>query len=396
MNSVEISSEEKYPLGSRSNPQSQSCAIPGWCGNDMRSTPSQSLFLARVFCLLAVVIFSSCSEENTIREIHGESKIRVGTIKLTPVSIIGKIHCFGVLESDNDVSLNVDFSAPVAEILVDEGQRVSKGQPLLRFATEKLKLNYMQTKSALSQVKSSMENHGVTLNRIETLLKSKTVSQQTADNARFKFDAARAKVEEMESALQLIKRDLENSEVVSPLDAVVSARNIEVGQNATPFQPLVSLEAVKSIKVTVYVGENSVSLLHIGDVAQVKTVAGTIDSEIYSIGAKSDPLTGNFEVKLLLDNSDGLLKPGMTADILLSTGPLENRLVIPENALVGHSGRYVVYQVEAGVAVRTDVAVTMDFDDQLVVTGGLKGGEIIIVSGAENVSDGTEVVVSHE
>ncbi len=396
MNVIEMRSEEKNPLGSRSNPQSQSCAIPSWRGNDMRSTASQALILARLVCLLAVVMLSSCSEENSTREIHGESKIFVGTKKLTPVSIIGKIHCFGVLESDNVVSLNVDFSAPVAEVLVDEGQRVSKGQTLLRFATEKLKLNYMQTESALSQVKSSMENHGVTLKRIETLLKSKTVSQQTADDARFQFDVARAKVEEMESALQLIKRDLENSEVVSPIDAVVSARNIEAGQNVTPFQPLVLLEAVKSIKVTVYVGENSVSLLHIGDIARVKSVAGSIDSKIYSIGAKSDPLTGNFEVKLLLDNSDGLLKPGMTADVQLSTGPLENRLVIPEKALVGYNGRYVVYQVEGDLAVRTEVAVTMDFDDKLVITGGLKGGEIIIVSGAENVSDGAEVVVSHE
>lgn len=346
--------------------------------------------------LLLMTLLSACSEEVGIQEIHGDPVIRVQTMSVTPESIEGKIHCFGVLEAANEVSLNVDFSAPVAEILVHEGQRVDKGQTLLRFDSEKLKLNYQQTDFALAQTESTLENYRLNQNRVQALLKSKTVSQQDADRARSNFETARARVEEMKSTLQLIERDILHSEVLSPMDAVVSVRKVEAGQNAAAFQPLLLLEAVKSIKVSVYVGESVVSLLQVGDAARVNTVAGTIRSTIFSIGAKSDPQTGNFEIKLLLDNSDNTLKPGMTADVQLTTHSLPDQLIIPQASLVSDQGRYVVYQDMGGVAKRTEVEVTVDFNDQLVVTSGLTGGETIIISGADKVSDGAPVEVDHE
>ena len=346
--------------------------------------------------LLLSLLLAGCSEEKASSEFHGKPHITVRAVQIEPRSFIATIQCFGVLEAANEVNLNVDFSAPVAEVLVDEGQRVHKGQVLLRFDTEKLRLNYKQTKSALAQTKANLENHSLTQARIQALLKKKTVSQQVADDARFDYEAARAKVEEMKSSLQLIKRDLDNSEVLSPIDAVVSGKMIEAGQNATAFQPLLLLEAVESIKVSVYVGEKVVSQLRVGDPARINSVAGSFDSAIYSVGAKSDPQTGNFEIKLLLDNSDRHLKPGMTADVQLTTQPLNERLVIPEGSLVGNEGQYVVYQIIEGKAVRTAVEVNLEYDDQLIVTSGLRGGETLIVAGAEKVSHGAKVEVAHE
>ena len=228
------------------------------------------------------------------------------------------------------------------------------------------------------------------------LLQRKTISQQKADRARFDNEAALARVQELESQLQLIQRDLENSKVLSPINGLVSVRHVEAGQTTTPYQPLFSLEAVQSVKASVYVGEKVVTRLQVGNQARVETVAGTFDSAVYSIGAKADPETGNYEVRVLLSNADNSLKPGMSADVHLSPLPRSGCLVIPESALASYRGNYVVYRVEQGIARRTPVELTMESTDQLQVTRGLVAGEAIITKGAQLVRDGSPVEVYNE
>ena len=340
-----------------------------------------------------VLVLSGCSKEEPVREIKGDSHISVQTGKVIPQNLSGKLNCFGVLESANEVMVNVDFSAPVFEVMVHEGQKVLKGDLLLRFDTAKLELMYQQTKAALSQEESALENHRITKRRIEKLLRSGTVSQQEADDTRSAYKAALGRVIASQNGLKLLERDLEYSEVHSPIDAIVNVKMVEAGQNTIAYQPLIMLEAVNSLHVSVYVGENAVSHLRVGAPARVKTVAGTVESKINSIGAKSDLQTGNFEVKLLVDNSEGFLKPGMTADVELILHSLKNKLVIPQTSLSVRQGRYVVFHVVDGLAIERDVEVAMDYGDQIIVTKGLSGGETLIVGGSEKLRDGAQVEV---
>lgn len=349
-----------------------------------------------VFLVVQSLILSGCSKEESIQEIKGNSQISVEIQKITPRTLAGKLSCFGVLESVNEVIVNVDFPAPVAKVMVREGQRVRKGELLLRFDTTKLELKYQQTKAALSQEMSTLENHSITKKRIENLLKSGAVSQQAADDARSAYKTTLGRVKESQNGLKLLKRDLEHSNVHSPIDAIVNSKMVEVGQNTIAYQPLILLDTTKSLNVSVYVGESAVPFLRIGSPAIVNTVAGTLESKIYSIGAKSDPQTGNFEVKLLIDNTKGVLKPGMTADVELSLLAMENRLVIPQTALSGRYGRYVVFRVVDGLARQTEVEVSMDYKDRILVTRGLAGGETLIVNGADKVRDGAPVKVKNE
>ena len=349
-----------------------------------------------VFLVVQTVILSGCSEEEWVQEIKGSSHISVETEEVIPQTLTGRLSCFGVLESVNEVIINVDFSAPVAEVMVHEGQRVRKGELLLRFDTAKLKLKYQQTRAALSQEESTLENLRTTNKRLENLLAAGAASQQAADDARSAYQTALARVKASQNGLKLLKRDLEHSEVHSPIDGIVNSKLVESGQNTIAYQPLILLDTTKSLNVSVYVGESAVPLLRPGAPAIVRTVAGTLESKINSIGATSDPRTGNFEVKLLIDNTGGLLKPGMTADVELTLHPVKNRLVIPQAALSGRYGRYVVFRVVDGLARQTDVAVTMNGKDQILVTRGLAGGETLIVKGAQSVRDGAQVKVANE
>ena len=346
--------------------------------------------------LFGALLLTACQPEPPPNHFTGQAAIRVETRAVAPTTLAGKVNVFGVLESAEEVSLNVEFAAPVEKVLVDEGHLVARGQPLMLFDASKLQLSFQQTRHMLEQARTQRENARLNFSRLRTLAATKTVSQQQFDEARFARDLAESKTRELEARLQLIERDLDNTTLASPIDALVGQRHVEAGQSVTAYQPLLVLQAVKSVKVSVFVGEHHLPYLRVGNRGWIRTVAGTFESEIYSISATSDPRTGNFSVKLLLDNSAGHLKPGMTADVTLLTVPLVGQLVIPEAALVAWQGRHVVYVAQGNRAERREVEIMLGFEDQLYVRRGLTAGENLIVAGAGQVIDGSPLEIDSE
>jgi RND family efflux transporter MFP subunit len=151
--------------------------------------------------------------------------------------------------------------------------------------------------------------------------------------------------------------------------------------------------------VVTYVTEKDINHLRLGSEATVTTpgVQGrTYTARIESLGAKADPSTGNFSVKLAIGNADGLLRPGMTARVTLPGLQYENAILIPDAALVDRNRRRVAYKVVAGKAVEVEPVVTLSAGDQVHVLAGLQAGDQLIIGGLANVVDGTPVKVVME
>lgn len=320
-------------------------------------------------------------------------RIEIEVMKIEPQTVTGHIKSLGVMESAEAINVNVEFSAPVKRVYVREGQRVKAGDRLLSFDTSKLKLQREQTLQNMAQAESQRENEASNLRRLTVLAEQQSVSQQQLDNAVFSFQGLEARVKQLQAQLSLIDKDLKNSQVLSPLAGVVGERLVEVGESISAMQPLFSLEADNSMKFVCYVSESVLSLIEEGLPATVSTVNGVFESTIYSIAAKADANTGNFEVKVLLDNSLGQFRPGMTADVELTTLAVKDQIILPEQVLTAHNGEHVVYRIEDGRAIRQPVSVRLGFEDQLFITKGLALGQVIASTHVTLLTDGTEVDV---
>ena len=320
-----------------------------------------------------------------------QRKIQVEVMTIEPQTVVGHIKSLGVMESAEAVTVNVEFSAPVKRVHVREGQRVKAGDKLLTFDTGKLKLQREQTLQNIAQATSQMENEKANFGRLKVLAEQQSVSQQQLDSAMFAFKGLEANVKQLQAQLQLIDKDLKNSQVMSPLAGVVGERLVEVGESTSAMQPLFTLEADNSMKFVCYVSESVLPLIQEGLPAKVMTVNGDFDSTIYSISAKADANTGNFEVKVLLDNTLGQFRPGMTADVELTTLAVKDQIILPEQVMTAYNGEHVVYRIEEGVAVRQPVSVRLGFEDQLFITQGLALGQVIATTHVSLLTDGTMV-----
>ena len=303
---------------------------------------------------------------------------------------------FGVVESAKKIDLNVEFSAPVEKVLVDEGQTVRRQQPLLILDTDKLSLTLKQTQQVLAQARTQKENAALRFGRVKKLKNRDTISQQQYDEAGFALDEATARIRELTAQAQIIERDLENRIVRSPVDAIVDRRHIEVGQSITAYEPLITLQAIESYKVSVFVGEHHLPYLQVGNHGRIDTVAGTFESTIYSISADSDAQTGNYEIKLLLNGENSRLRPGMTAEVRLISSVIPGQLVIPESALFAWQGQHVVYTVENDRAQRHPVEVAIGFDDRLIIDSGLNVDDEVVIAGANQLTQDSLVEVANE
>ncbi len=349
----------------------------------------QRLFIS--ILLATLVEGCSKSEEASTTNLETEKRIAVYAKTLKSETIIGKTKTFGIFESAEEVQINVEFAATIQKILVHEGERVSQGQDLAILSTDKLVLQKEQTKQNIIQANSQLESVASNYQRLQQLAEQQTISKQQLEDAALKVNSAKAVVKQLEAQLKLIDRDINNSVVRSPIAGLISERKVEAGTALSSMQPILTIEADGMLRVSTYISESELPYMRTGNHADIITAVGDFTSTIYSISAKADPSTGNFEVKLVLDNQQGLLRPGMTAKVRLTTIPIEDQIIIPEDALSFYKGRHVVYVIKEGKAERRFVNISLGFEDSLLVKQGLDNGEAIATRHVDLLTDGSLV-----
>jgi membrane fusion protein (multidrug efflux system) len=356
--------------------------------------------MLRYIGLLLVLLLTACEDSSESESVTEKvlPPIPVETLTIVSTQTKGSLTLYGLLEPVSSVSLNVDFSAPIQVVMVEEGDRIVVGQPLLRFDMTKIELRQSQIRHTLEQAKSQLVKAERTLHRMRELKLGNSVSQQQLDNAQAEFDSTRSSVSALESQLALLNRDLARREIFSPVEGMVSRRNIDANESAVAYTPLLELEVDASMKVSVFVGEKMLPLIQVGNDAIVTTVTGISKAKVISIASNSDIATGNYEVKLLLDNKQREYRAGMGAEVELDTIPLEGQLLLPESALVVDKGEYVVFLINDAVASRQPITLAYDLNERLHVTSGLKRNDIVAVYGAGSLVDGSIVTVevAHE
>ncbi len=114
-------------------------------------------------------------------------------------------------------------------------------------------------------------------------------------------------------------------------------------------------------------------------------------AHIESVAAQAEAATGNFAVKLTVENDDGLLRAGMTARVELEGLSFDQVLLIPAAATVDRERRRVVYVLRDGLAREVEPVLAATLEDRLPVLAGLEAGDALITTGFEDLVDGTPV-----
>ena len=159
----------------------------------------------------------------------------------------------------------------VTEILVDEGDKVQKGQLLARLHTDRLQASLLRAKADVVAAEAEAHAAKLSYERIRSLLKSKLATPEDVDEAEARSRAAAAHVDAAKAVVVETTEQLKDSDLYAPIDGVVRERIVEIGDFVTPQTPAITLASLTPVWVRTYLPETELGRIKPGAIAHIST-----------------------------------------------------------------------------------------------------------------------------
>lgn len=204
----------------------------------------------------------------------------------------------------------------VGQVHVDEGSRVSKGQPLLTLETEYLELEAKQAEAERTRAQATFAEAKREMERKQTLLQKGSVPQALFDKTQAAYEQAAAALAASESHAALARRRREDALLASPVTGVVVKRNADVGERLGDATVAFVVAQTAPLRLRFRVPERY--LASVAEGQGVRAAADPYPQEVFEgrvslVGQSVDPATRTFLVEAEFANRDGRLKPGLFA-----------------------------------------------------------------------------------
>jgi HlyD family secretion protein len=346
---------------------------------------------------------------------------RYATAPVTRGDVIRTVMATGTVNPVLTIIVGSYVSGVIQEISCDYNTKVTKGQVCAKIdprpyqtIVDQSKANLIQAKAQLEKDKASLAYAQLSYDRNAHLAQTNIVSKDVADNARSVLNQAKAQlgvdqaaIEQRQAQLEAAQVNLDYTNIVSPVDGTVVSRNVTVGQTvAASFQtPTLFLIATDLTHMQV---DTNVSESDIGGIKEGNDSTFTVDAfpkRIFSgkvSQVRQSPQTiqnvVTFDVVIGVDNSDGALKPGMTAatriivdrrkDVLrvpneaFRYSPARSSIATQSNASSQRGGAQAnLWVLHDGAAIRVPVTTGLADDTHTeIVNGDLRAGDQIIIA----------------
>jgi RND family efflux transporter MFP subunit len=326
----------------------------------------------------------------------------VKVFKARKQKISEKLLFTGLIEAWNKVNVTPDVGGKIAQIYVEEGERVKEGQLLAELDTRAIRLQLEQAKAGLAVAEASYKDARRNIERMERLKTESAVSEQQYEQVRLAFEASEAQLQQARAAMNLANHNLEVSIMRAPFSGVVASKNAEVGDVINPlmggFSPtsgVLTLMDFSRIKIEIDISLQDVSRVRKGQVALLRLDAlpdRIFPGRVSIVNLTADPLTKKFHVQVTADNPDLSLRPNTFGEVTLEVSTHEDALVIPQKAVL--ENRYVFVVQEGNTVVRKDISMGLQNTDMVETTSGIDEGDLVVVEGNYGLEDGAKVEIS--
>jgi membrane fusion protein (multidrug efflux system) len=279
------------------------------------------------------------------------------------------------LEAESSVRVYSQAARLVQELLVEEGDPVSKDQVLLRLQDD-------EQRSALAKVKSQYDKTRREYERQKRLFEKELISEEVFNNATYEMDQLSISVEDAE-------RELSYAEVRAPISGTITNRLVNLGDQVTVGQHLFDLVDFDSIVARIYIPEKDLPRLRVGQTAWVTSQAGSdaTRGRVDRISPVVDPQTGTVKVTIAF-NGGQEVRPGMYVDVNLVTEIHRQALLVPKRALVYDQDQIFVYRLgEERRVERLLLQPVLQDRENVEPAGGLEEGDEIIIAGHAGLKD---------
>lgn len=285
------------------------------------------------------------------------------------------VYATGFVDAEHPVTVSSRLTAPVVAVMVEEGARVTRGQPLVR-------LDDSEQRALLAQARADARGKSMAENRVTGLYAQGWVTRAARDEAVAAGQASRAAARALEARLDQLA-------VRAGIEGVVLKRDVEPGDLATPGKTLFQIGDPARARVTATVDERDIPRVRVGQKALLSSDAlpgKVIRGHVTEITPGGDPAERAFRVRIGLDDRKDL-PFGLTLEVNIVTNRHEGALLVPAGALAdGH-----VWRVRDGRVERRAVGTGIVGTERVEIVSGLGEADRVVVDPPAALEDGDRV-----
>ena len=336
--------------------------------------------------LTAAILLAGCQDQESMAVAESTSPetpaVPVSVMVIEPVAMRDVIFLPGETEASEDVKVGANTAGRVDWIGPREGQKVNKGDLLV-------KIDVSALKASLDHAEAAYKLADDLYQRRLRLYGHKIIAKEELDQSETQRTLALTDLEQ-------IKVRYNHGFPKSPITGIINHLYLDEGEYADIGKPIADIVNIDKIKINVRVPELDVRFVKIGQQTPLKidafpdrTLMGTIDF----VSFKADPATKTFLVRSIIDNPDHDIRPGMIGRVAFVRRVITDALAAPLFTLVDKGGERIVFVEKDGVAQSRTISIGVIEGDRVQVTGGLNPGDHLIVKGHTEVEDGMKVIV---
>jgi RND family efflux transporter MFP subunit len=347
--------------------------------------------------VFAFLLLLSCKpqEEQKIAPVPPRA---VRTQTLVARDLPRTVEAVGRLSPNREVVVSSQVAGIIQKYQADVGARVTNGQVLVKIdpadyilALKEAEANLLAAEARLAAAEKNFE-------RVRLLLPDQVITPETFDRSEAEFKSSLAATAQLEAIVGQARRRLDKTTIRTPFEGHVTRRFVELGQNVGVADSVMQVADMATMRVRIHINERDYVNLDPEDPVSLRVEAYPdvrFSGRVDEIGIQADPQTNTFEVEVLVDNGQFLLKAGLTARVSIRTEVVRDAVMIPQSCVLFREQGTEVFVVEEGelAAVRRVQLGAIQGSDVQVLEG-LAAGDSLVVTGGQYLKDGDRVAVA--
>ena len=337
------------------------------------------MYNARIALLgAAVLLAAGCSHHEKANKVR--PVIPVQTIVVAPQNTSATTRYIGSIEPIRETPLSLQTAGRVISVNVKDGDRVRKGQVILR-------VDNTQALNALETAKAALRQAQDAYDRVKQVHEKGAVTDQKM----VEIESQLARARSMEAAA---RQQVNECTLTAPDAGVVSGLTIQIGQTVVPGARLCALLDVTAFSVKFTVPETEIGCINVGDKGDVDCAAANVTLPIIveEKSLKANPLSHTYEVKGRIEGDTRALMPGMIGKVRMSgleakgveekgVEANDQEIIIPARCILLKPEGPTVWLKINGEAVRRNIVIDGYRADGVLVKDGLQAGDSLITEG---------------
>ncbi len=290
--------------------------------------------------------------------------------------------------SDDMAMASSETGGRILSVNVEEGQYVKRGNLIARVDLQ-----------SLEKQKDELVTN---LNFATTVFERQKRLWDQEIGSELQYLEAKTNKERIEKGIAQIETQLAKANVYAPISGIIDREFLSAGEMAAPGAPIVQILNTSKIKIVADIPERNLQSVKRGDQVEIyfPAIDKTITERISLVGRSIDPSNRTFKIEMNTSTMGGLLKPNLLAEVKFNDLSIKDAIVIPVDIIQENvDGQKYVYvgKKDQGKTIAEKVVIETEdsYDSEIVITQGLKEGDMLLVKGHKSVKNGTELIVNN-